>query len=104
MKYKSILASVLLVIFALVSCSKNSGIVRVEDGHFVRNGKKVTHIGTNFWYGAILASEGEGGDIERLVKELDTLKGLGITNLRVMVGADGRHLPYRTFCTIGQQT
>lgn len=46
-------------------------------------------VGTNFWYGAILGSEGEGGNRERLHKELDFLKSIGINNLRVLVGADG---------------
>ena len=63
--------------------------VRVEDGQFVRNGQPYTYIGTNFWYGPILASDGEGGDLDRLVRELDTLKALGIDNLRVLVGGDG---------------
>ncbi len=48
-------------------------------------------IGTNFWYGVILASEGEGGDRERLHRELDTLHSLGVNNLRILVGADGPH-------------
>lgn len=48
------------------------------------------YIGTNLWYGAILASQGRGGDRARLCRELDTLQSLGITNLRVLVGADGR--------------
>ena len=63
--------------------------VRVENGQFIRAGEPYTYIGTNFWYGAILASEGEGGNRERLVRELDTLKALGIENLRVLVGGDG---------------
>ena len=47
-------------------------------------------IGTNFWYGPILASDGEGGDMDRLQRELDYLKSLGVTNLRVLVGCDGQ--------------
>ena len=46
-------------------------------------------IGTNFWYGPILASDGPGSDHERLSAELDSLKSIGITNLRVLAGADG---------------
>lgn len=42
-----------------------------------------------FWYGGILASEGEGGNRERLVQELDSLKSIGIDNLRILVGNDG---------------
>ena len=74
---------------ALFSCSKASPFVSVKDGQFIKSGKPYTYIGTNFWYGPILASDGEGGDPARLSMELDTLKNLGITNLRVLVGADG---------------
>ena len=54
------------------------------------NGKPYYYIGTNFWYGAILGSQGQGGNRERLLRELDYLKALGINNLRVLVGADGK--------------
>ena len=63
--------------------------VTVENGHFVKDGKPYYYVGTNFWYGAILGSEGQGGDRERLAKELDLLKSQGIDNLRILVGSDG---------------
>jgi mannan endo-1,4-beta-mannosidase len=50
---------------------KKQGIITVKDGQFMRNGKPYYFVGTNFWYGAILGSEGEGGNRERLIKELD---------------------------------
>ena len=77
-----------MLVLALFSCSQNR-FVTVKDGRFVRNGKPYTYIGTNFWYGPILASDGRGGDIQRLRWELDALKELGIDNLRVLVGGDG---------------
>lgn len=46
-------------------------------------------VGTNFWYGPILASDTVGGNADRLTSELDSLKSIGITNLRVLLGADG---------------
>ncbi len=60
-------------------------------GQFIRDGKPYYYVGTNFWYGAILGSEGEGGNRERLHKELDFLKSIGVSNLRVLVGADGEN-------------
>ena len=78
-----------LLALAVLSCSKAPHFVTVKDGHFQRDGKPYTYVGTNFWYGPILASEGRGGDIERLQRELDTLKALGLTNLRTLVGGDG---------------
>lgn len=63
--------------------------VKVNNGHFERDGKPYYYVGTNFWYGAILGSEGQGGDRKRLCKELDYMKSMGIDNLRILVGADG---------------
>ena len=74
----------------LCSCrSSEPSFVKVADGRFSCDDYPSHYIGTNFWYGAILASDGEGGDIERLEAELDSLKSLGLINLRVLVGGDG---------------
>ena len=64
--------------------------VKVKDGHFYIGDKEYRYVGTNFWYGAILASEGLGGNRERLKKELDLMQEIGITNIRVLVGGDGK--------------
>ena len=56
-----------------------SPFVTVENGHFVKDGKPYYYVGTNFWYGAILGSEGQGGDRERLAKELDLLKAQAVS-------------------------
>ena len=69
--------------------AKAPEFVKVENGHFVKDGKPYYYVGTNFWYGAILGSEGQGGNRERLCKELDLMKEMGIDNLRVLVGSDG---------------
>ena len=76
------------VIFSCVDKGSN-GIIRIEDGQFVKHGEPYYFIGTNFWYGPILASEGSGGDRERLSRELDSLCSMGVRNLRVLVGSDG---------------
>ena len=85
-------ASLFLAVVMLSACgqsSQSSKFVTVEDGHFVKDGKPYYYVGTNFWYGAILGSEGQGGDRQRLVKELDYMKQIGIDNLRILVGSDG---------------
>jgi mannan endo-1,4-beta-mannosidase len=82
---------------SITSCGvKNSNdsaakenFVTVKDGKFYIGDSVYKYVGTNFWYGAILASEGSGGDRTRLSKELDLLQELGIDNLRVLVGGDG---------------
>jgi mannan endo-1,4-beta-mannosidase len=84
--------SVLAIAAALLLCScqaQKPSFVKVEDGKFVSEDYPSHYVGTNFWYGAILGSEGRGGNRARLEAELDTLKALGITNLRVLVGGDG---------------
>lgn len=68
----------------------DSGFVKVSAGKFEIDGCPYKYIGTNFWYGAILASEGRGGDRARLHRELDMLDSIGVKNLRVLVGAEGR--------------
>ncbi len=69
--------------------SENSNtFVTTDSTQFVRNGEPYYFIGTNLWYAPILGSTGEGGNRERLKKELDTLHELGINNLRILVGAD----------------
>ncbi len=80
--------NILLMAIATVGMAQ-SQFVKVQDGKFVRNGKPYYYVGTNFWYGAILGSEGQGGNRERLCKELDALKKTGIDNLRILVGSDG---------------
>lgn len=76
------------VISAIGMLAQDNAFVKVHDGQFVRHGEPYYYIGTNFWYGPILASDTEAGNRERLSKELDKLRDLGITNLRVLAGAD----------------
>lgn len=68
---------------------KEPAFVTNKEGRFEIAGKPYYFIGTNYWYGAILGSTGQGGNRERLIKELDFMKDNGINNLRVLVGADG---------------
>lgn len=64
------------------------GFVKVKGTGFTIDGKPYRYIGTNYWYGGLLATNGEAGK-KRLKTELDFLKQHGVTNLRVMVGAEG---------------
>lgn len=66
-----------------------SPFVRQQNGQLWKDGKPYSFIGTNFWYGPILASKGQGGNRDRLIAELDSLHALGLDNLRILVGSDG---------------
>ena len=98
--YRRFILPVALTAASLIGCTGHKEQTHVEEEEAipfvtVRNGEfhigdsVYRYIGTNFWYGAILASEGRGGDRQRLVRELDSLKSLGIDNLRILVGGDG---------------
>lgn len=90
---KKTLLSILVALCALCACnstSEQTNYVTVKDGKFFIGDKEYRYVGTNFWYGAILGSEGRGGNRERLAKELDDMKAIGIDNVRVLVGGDGR--------------
>ncbi|MBQ5452077.1 MAG: beta-mannosidase, partial [Bacteroidales bacterium] len=90
MKRLFLLLTAALIVAACQQAEKNTAeFVKVENGHFVRSGKPYYYVGTNFWYGAILGSEGQGGNRERLINELDEMKRIGIDNLRILVGSDG---------------
>jgi len=66
-----------------------AGFVQVSGTHFEVNGRTFYYVGANYWYGMNIASNGPGGDRERLHRELDLLRSSGITNLRVMAGSEG---------------
>lgn len=54
------------------------------------DGRTHTFIGTNYWYGPLLGLEKDPRrGIRRLRRELDLLKANGVTNLRLMAGAEG---------------
>ncbi len=81
---------ILLALLVTVTVAlAQSRFITVSNGKFMRNGQPYYYVGTNFWYGAILGSEGQGGDRKRLCRELDAMKAMGIDNLRILVGSDG---------------
>ena len=63
--------------------------VRVDHGHFVADGRPYHYLGVNLWYGMNLGADLQTGDRARLVRELDRLQSLGVTNLRVMAASEG---------------
>ena len=88
MKKILIALSFAFVAFAFGSYAEGK-FIKVENGHFLRNGNPYYYIGANYWYGAILGSKGKEGNRQRLLEELDLMKANGIDNLRVLAGAEG---------------
>ena len=63
--------------------------ITTQNGRLLLGGQPYHFIGTNFWQGMNLASSGSGGDRPRLLRDLDRLQSLGITNLRIMAASEG---------------
>jgi mannan endo-1,4-beta-mannosidase len=81
-----------LALFSLTVFSQ-SPFVKVKNHQFMIGDKPYYFIGTNYWYGTLLGLEKDKKrGAERLRKELDFLKANGVTNLRIMAGAEGSGL------------
>jgi len=86
---KRFLALCIIFLVFTAGILAKSIFVKTAGAHFVLEGKPYYFIGTNYWYGAIIASSGKYGDRKRLLHELDFMKSHGITNLRIQAGAEG---------------
>lgn len=89
-KILSIALSLTLCVGHAEAKDKDGGFVRTSGTHFYKGNstKPYYFMGTNMWYAPILGSKGEGGNRKRLCAELDSLKRIGVNNLRILVGAD----------------
>jgi mannan endo-1,4-beta-mannosidase len=85
---------VIALVFLFSICIFGKSTFVIVKGHQFYIGKTPYYfIGTNYWYGSLLGLEKDKTrGIERLHKELDFLKANGVTNLRVMAGAEGSGL------------
>lgn len=83
------IAALLFTSALLLSCVSRPDFVKVEEAQFVSGTMPQYYVGTNFWYGPMLAASSDESDMQRLCAELDSLKAIGITNLRVLAMADG---------------
>jgi mannan endo-1,4-beta-mannosidase len=93
---KSVLKIVLAVFcLASIACEaqKQQARITVKGTQFFKGDKPYSYIGTNYWYGSLLASK-KVGDRKRLIRELDLMQKYGIDNLRILVGGDGGKYDY----------
>jgi mannan endo-1,4-beta-mannosidase len=78
------------IFFFQIICAQPS-FVSVKSDQFILNSHPYYYIGTNYWYGGLLAlKKDKQRGIERLKEELDFLKKNGVTNVRVLAGSEGK--------------
>ena len=80
--------SIILLGCFLFSCNPEGkkNFINVRDSKLMLNGKEYNFLGTNLWYGCYLAIPGNETGRKRLLRELDRLSTIGITNIR-LIGA-----------------
>jgi len=66
----------------------SSGFVRRDGMRLLLDGEPYRFVGANLWYGAYLGADATYGNRARLGRELDRLKALGISNLRILASAE----------------
>lgn len=62
--------------------------VRVREGRFELRGQPHFYVGANMWFGCYVADAALPGGRERLMRELDRLKSIGATNVRLLAGSE----------------
>ncbi|WP_281614834.1 cellulase family glycosylhydrolase [Flammeovirga sp. SubArs3] len=97
MKEIKLLLKYMILLVVVASCSKptqeqstslNNNFVMVQNGAFFLNGNPYYFMGANYWYGMNIGME-KGGNRQRLINELDQMKNMGITNLRILASSEG---------------
>ena len=97
MKKSIVHSCILTVLIGCCGCSftpnrqkeaTTTPFITTHGTRLVKNGNTYRYIGCNIWYASILGSTGTGGNRERLCHELDQLKELGLTNVRILAGPD----------------
>ncbi|WP_132053061.1 glycosyl hydrolase [Pseudocnuella soli] len=80
----------LLLVIACITATAQQSFVQTAGHRFYLDGKPYYFAGANYWYGGLLGLEkNQRRGVGRLQKELDFLQQNGVTNLRVVVGAEG---------------
>ena len=88
------LLGLVAVVLALgVGASARPSFVTVRGRQLYLRERPYYFVGANYWYGGLLGlMKDERRGVERLRKELDFLKSQGVTNLRLLAGAEGSGL------------
>jgi mannan endo-1,4-beta-mannosidase len=80
-----------LISFLLLTVSfQGQSFIAASKGQLLDRGKPYYFIGTNYWYGGLIAADPDKRKgIDRIRRDLDFLKKNGITNLRLLGAAEG---------------
>lgn len=83
-------AMALAAFFICQSAQSQQYFVKVKNQQFQINNQPYYYVGTNYWYGGLLALVNDPvRGKERLAYELDFLHAKGVDNLRVLAGVEG---------------
>lgn len=79
---------------ANISARKNPAgdFIRVRNGKFELHDKPYFYVGTNMWFGCYVADAALPDGRARLARELDRLKKIGVTNIRLLAGSESSPL------------
>ena len=70
------------------SASRPDDFVSVRNGRFYLHGRPHFYVGANMWYGCYLSAAALPGGRQRLVRELDRLQRIGVSNIRLLAGSE----------------
>jgi mannan endo-1,4-beta-mannosidase len=65
-----------------------NNFVSVRNGRFELHGHPYCYIGTNIWCGCYLSDAKLSGGRKRMIRELDRLQRLDVTNIRLLAGSE----------------
>jgi mannan endo-1,4-beta-mannosidase len=91
MKFSRLFLFIFILIFVSCSEPQNKSFIYVKGTQLMINKLPYRFIGFNMWSACYLGASEQGR--QRLVKELDTLKSLGCTNLRILGASEKNSLP-----------
>lgn len=93
LKYAGFVLGISLFVFLQSASISAQKFVTALDGKLMLDGREYRFVGTNYWYASLLAlDKDKKRGIERLRRELDFLRSQGVTNLRLLAGAEGSGL------------
>jgi len=92
MKISGRFARALFLLLLCFSFVTQADFIKTNGLRFIRGNKNYAFVGANFWYGMNLGAQ----DKERLLRELNHLKAIGVSNLRILAATEGPDTePYR---------